>query len=237
MNIWVFLPLLLVGLGTLIAGAVSMVMGRRRHPIMLPIGGAIIAGAVVAGALIPDGANAEASSVRSQPAQFAFSYPAEAEELDAQDFLLEGNGPAGESLTVLRNGETLNSITVAADNRWSYYVQAPAVGEYEFEIKSPSESLKRKVIVKQGLISASNAQCPCRLRILTNEKQNIANATVTLFKDGVEVAQGTAPFVFSNLETGQYTYTVVAEGFSAVENKAAETPKNKNISVYLDPQK
>jgi hypothetical protein len=138
---------------------------------------------------------------------------------------------------VLRNGETLNTITVAADNRWSYYVQAPAVGEYEFEIKSPSESLKRKVIVKQGLTTASNAQCPCRLRIITNEKQNISNATVTLFKDGIEVAQGMAPFVFNNLETGQYTYTVVAEGFTTAENKAAETPKNKNISVYLDPQK
>jgi hypothetical protein len=238
MNIWVFLPLLLVGLGTLIAGAVSMVMGRRRRPIMLPIGGAIIAGAVAAGALIPDGSSAQASVSETTPAgQFAFLYPTEAEELDAQDFILEGTGVAGESLEVLRNGEALGPITVAADNKWSYYVQKPTVGDYEFEIKSATESLKRKVVVKQGLTTASNAQCPCRLRIITNEKQNIVGATVTLFKDGTEVARGTAPYVFSNLEAGAYTYSVTAEGFVAAENKAVETPKNKNISVYLNPQR
>jgi hypothetical protein len=241
MNIWVFLPLLLVGLGTLVAGAVSMVMGRRRRPIMLPIGGVIIAGAVAAGALIPDGSSAEASA--TQPAQFAFLYPAESETLDAQDFILEGTGIAGESLEILANGTPLSTVNVGDDNKWSYYIAKPNVGDYEFEVKSPSQptNLKRKVIVQQGVATASNAQCPCRLRFVVDDRQDVIGAVVTLFKDGTEIKKGNLPLVFDNLEAATYTYTVEAPGKlkvdSAAKNKNPVTPKNKNISVYLDNDK
>ncbi len=228
MNVFVFLPLLLLGLGTLVAGAVSMSMGRKRKPIMIAIGGAMLGLAAAAGVLIPSG-EAEAKSA------YAFSYPSEAEALDAQDFILEGTGVAGSNLEVLKNGVADGNIGVDANGAWSYYVPTQPVGEYEFEIKAPDgSSIKRKISVTQGLSTASNAQCPCRVRVSAETAgKEAVNATVVLFKDGVEVRRGVTPFLFGNLETGNYTYSLEAEGFKIFSNGEAQTPKNKNLLVYM----
>lgn len=227
MNVFVFLPLLLLGLGTLVAGAVSMSMGRKRKPIMIAIGGALIGLAAAAGVLIPSG-NAATSA-------FAFAYPAESEALDAQDFILEGTGLAGSNLEVLKNGAFDGNIGVDANGQWSYYVPTQPVGQYEFEVKAPDgSSIKRKISVAQGLSSASNAKCPCRVRVSAETAGKApVNATVILFKDGVEVRRGTTPFLFGNLETGDYTYSLEAEGFKTFNNGKAQAPKNKNLLVYL----
>jgi hypothetical protein len=92
--------------------------------------------------------------------------------------------------------------------------------------------------VQEGLTTASNAQCPCRLRI-TNDinQQNITDATVLLFKDGTEIARGTAPFIFSDLSAGEYTYALEAPGYVTSEPAPASLPKNKNLSAYLEPQR
>ena len=84
---------------------------------------------------------------------------------------------------------------------------------------------------------ASNAKCPCRLRITSLEKQNIQDAAITLFKDGQVVEVGSDPQVFGNLTEGEYTYTVTAPGFETYSSGKASAPKNKNISVYLKPVK
>ena len=194
MNTMMFLPLLLLGLGTLVAGAVSMSMGRKRKPIMIAIGGGLLGLAAAAGVLIPSG--------NTTTSGFAFAYPSEAEALDAQDFILEGTALAGSNLEVLKNGAFDGNIGVDSSGQWSYYVPTQPVGEYEFEVKAPDgSSIKRKISVAQGLSSASNAKCPCRVRIgaFTNGKVPV-NATVVLFKDGVEVRRGTTPFLFGNLE-------------------------------------
>jgi hypothetical protein len=227
MNVFVFLPLLLLGLGTLVAGAVSMSMGRKRKPLMLAIGGGIIGLAAAAGVLVPSG-NAATSG-------FAFSYPNESEALDAQDFILEGTGVAGSNLEVLKNGALDGNIGVDTNGQWSYYVPTQPVGEYEFEIKAPDgTSIKRKISVAQGLSNASNAKCPCRVRVSAETAGKApVNATVILFRDGVEIRRGITPFLFGNLETGNYTYTLEAEGFKTFNNGKAETPKNKNLLVYL----
>jgi hypothetical protein len=235
MNVLIFLPLLLVGLGVLVAGAISMTMGRKRRPLMLAIGGGLIGLAAAAGVLVPSGGE---TAQAAPTGAFAFSYPAEAEALDAQDFILEGTGTAGSSLEVLKNGTLEGSTTVDASGAWSYYIPQQPVGEYEFEVKAPDgSSIKRKISVAQGLTTASNAQCPCRVRIgaFTNGRVPV-NATVILYKDGVEVKRGTTPFLFGNLETGDYTYTIEAEGFKTFTNGKAQTPKNKNLLAYIQKQ-
>ncbi len=238
MNVLMFLPLLLLGLGTLVAGAVSMSMGRKRKPIMIAIGGGLIGLAAAAGVLIPDGSATAATPTTTPNASagvMAFLYPAEAEELNAQDFILEGTGVTGENLEIYKNGVLEGTTSADANSKWSFYVPTPAVGEYEFEVKAADgSSIKRKVIVKQGLTTASNAQCPCRVRVsaFTNGKVAV-NGTVILSKDGVEVARGTTPNVFEGLAAGSYTYSIEAEGFQTFNAGKIETPKNKNIPVYL----
>ncbi len=228
MNVLMFLPLLLLGLGTLVAGAVSMSMGRKRKPIMIAIGGGLIGLAAAAGVLIPSSSTATSA--------FAFAYPNESEALDAQDFILEGRGLAGTNLEVLKNGALDGSIGVDGSGQWSYYVPTQPVGEYEFEVKAPDgTSIKRKISVAQGLSNASNAKCPCRVRVLAETAGKApVNATVILYKDGVEVRRGTTPFLFGNLETGDYTYSLEATGFKAFNDGKAQTPKNKNLLVYLE---
>ncbi|MFN3266137.1 MAG: hypothetical protein ACK41E_04780 [Deinococcales bacterium] len=234
MNIFVFLPLLLVGLGILVAGAISMSMGRKRRPLMLAIGGGLIGLAAAAGALVPTG-----DAVAATPkGGFAFLYPAEAEALDAQDFILEGTGVAGSTLEVFKNGVAEGKTTVDASGAWSYYVPQQPVGEYQFEVKAPDgNSIKRKLSVQQGLISASNAKCPCRVRIgaFTNGRLPVLGEVI-LFKDGKEVARANTSAVIGKLEPGEYTYSVLASGYKPFEDGKLQTPKNKNILVYLPRQ-
>jgi hypothetical protein len=235
MNTLMFLPLLLLGLGSIVAGAISMSMGRKRRPIYLAIGGGLIGLAAAAGVLIP----ASGETAQAAPAgAFAFAYPQEAEALDAQDFILEGTGAAGTSLEVLKNGAPDGSTTVDSSGGWSYYIPRQAVGEYEFEIKAPDgSSIKRKISVQQGLTTASNAQCPCRLRVSAETAGKLpVNATVILFKDGVEVKRGITPFLFGNLEAGEYTYSIEGEGFKTFTGGKAQTPKNKNLLPYIEKQ-
>ncbi len=232
MNIMMFLPLLLLGLGTLVAGAVSMSMGRKRKPIMIAIGGSLIGLAAAAGVLIPSG---NATAANASATVMAFTYPAQAEALDAQDFILEGTGVTGENLEIYKNGVLEGTTSSDAKSQWSFYVPSPAVGEYEFEVRAADgSSIKRKISVQQGLSSASNAKCPCRVRVsaFTNGKVAV-NGTVILSKDGVEVARGITPFLFGNLENGDYTYSLEAEGFKTFSNGKAQTPKNKNLLVYV----
>ncbi len=235
MSLW-FLLFLLLGIGVLVYGAVMFAFGKRRNAgITFGIAAILLGISAPIGVLIGDGAPVTASSVAT--GGLAFSYPAQAEKLDAQDFLLTGTAKPLEPLEVLQNGVSLGSIAAGADGAWSYYVQKPAAGEYEFEVKSVTTSIKRQISVQQGLLSASNAQCPCQLRIVSNITQNIPEAKAVLFKDGVEVASGVAPMVFRDLAAGDYTYTLEAAGFVTSKPAAASLPKNKNLSAYLEKQK
>ena len=237
MSLWFLVPLML-GLTIVLYGATAFTTGRRRNAGLILASGAILMGlSAPMGALIGDSAPVIASSSAASTGGLAFSYPAEAERLDAQDYLLTGNAKPLEPLEVLQNGVSLGSIAVGADGAWSYYVAKPAVGEYEFEVKGATGSIKRQISVQQGLTSASNAQCPCQLRIVSNIAQNIPNAKAVLYKDGVEVVTGIAPVVFKDLTAGDYTYTLEAAGFVTSKPAAATLPKNKNLSAYLEKQK
>jgi hypothetical protein len=241
MSLW-FLPILLLGVALLTYGGVMYAFGKRRSVgLIFGTAGVLMGLSAPIGVLIGDGSattpTTEASAPTAPSSALAFTYPTAGEALDAQDYLLEGTGPAGETLEISRNGEALGNLTVGANNTWSYYVQAPQTGEYDYEIRGSSGSANLKLSVQQGLTTASNAQCPCRLRIVTNERQTVSDATAVLFKDGTEIARGTAPFIFTNLEAGEYTFTLEAAGFKTFETGKASLPKNKNISAYLEPQR
>lgn len=236
MSLW-FLLFLMLGIGVLVYGAVMFAFGKRRNAGLIFGLGAILMGiSAPIGVLIGDGAPVVASSAAAT-AGLAFSYPAEAEKLDAQDYLLTGTAAPIEPLEVLQNGVSLGSIAAGADGTWSYYVQKPTVGEYTYEVKGATGSIERQISVQQGLTTASNAQCPCQLRIVSDINQNIPNAKAVLYKDGTEVATGIAPLVFRDLVAGEYTYTLEADGFVTSAASKATLPKNKSLSAYLEKAK
>ena len=197
-----------------------------------------LAGAMAAGQTIEAGMTSGADTMKAMTAGgLAFTYPAEAEQLDAQDFLIQGTGEAGQSLELLEGENKLGDLVVDADGKWASLISKPSEGDHSYEIREAGAATGTgkmlKVNVAMGRTTASNAQCPCSLRILTNEKQNISAGAVTLFKDGTKVADGSSPQVFSGLEAGDYTYSVEASGYQAFTTGKASVPLNKNISVYL----
>jgi hypothetical protein len=188
------------------------------------IAGAMVAGQTIASTMTAGG--------------LAFSYPAEAEQLDAQDFLIQGMGEPGKAFELLEGETKLSDLNVGADGKWASLISKPSEGDHSYEIREPGavagSGKMLKVNVGAGRTTASNAQCPCSLRIATNDAQSVSDAKVTLFKDGAKVAEGTSPQVFSGLEGGDYTYSVEAGGFKAFTTGTASLPKNKNFSVYLE---
>ncbi len=171
----------------------------------------------------------------------AFNYPTNNEVLDAQQYILNGTGKPGAILDVMRDGVKIGETTVGADGKWSYAVQDAGTkpGTYKYEIRGSGEATGQTltVVVKEGQTDASNAKCPCKLRIFTLEKQNIQGATVTLLKDGNTFKEGTSPQLFEDLDAGDYTYTVSAPGYASFETGKATLPRNKAFSVYLKPSK
>ncbi len=177
-----------------------------------------------------------------------FDYPAENEQLDAKDYTLTGTGKVGEQLQIWQTGtsgtQKFQTIVVGADGRWNSYVPitnpGTKPGTYTYSLRKPGSTdaiAQRTVIVKEGLTEASNATCPCRLRIFTNLKQNIRGSTITLFKDGKRVEVGTVDTLFANLSAGQYTYSVSAPSYEPYTAGKATLPTNKNFEVYLTPKK
>jgi K(+)-stimulated pyrophosphate-energized sodium pump len=187
------------------------------------------------------GAMAAAQSIESGAVAGApvlgFTYPAEAEQLDAQDFLLQGSGIPGKSLELFEADKMLGGFNVGPDGKWASLVSKPGIGDHRYEIREAGSSAGSgkmlMVNVGAGRTTASNAKCPCSVRILTLEKQNIAGGKVTLFKDGSQVAEGASPQVFSGLAEGEYTYSVEAAGYQPFTTGKASVPLNKNISVYM----
>jgi hypothetical protein len=178
----------------------------------------------------------------------AFDYPGDNEQLNAQDYALSGTGKPGDRFEIWQTTPSgtlkLETVAVGADGRWNSYVPTtnPGTkpGTYSFELRQPGSAnaiVKRTVIVKAGLTEASNAKCPCRLRIFTNRKENLTGSTITLFSDGKRVDAGTGDKLFTGLSAGQYTYSVTAPGYETFTAGKATLPKNKNFEVYLKPKK
>jgi hypothetical protein len=178
-----------------------------------------------------------------------FLTPNDNEVLDAQSYVLEGTGTPGDTLEVWQSSPNnpagqYDTVTVAQNGQWSYVVTGAkagtAPGTYTYELRKPGSSdalVKRTVVVKAGQTQASNAKCPCKLHIFTNRKQNIAESTITLLKDGKAVDTGSVDKLFADLTEGDYTYTVSAPGFEDFTLGKAQLPRNKNFEVYLKPKR
>jgi hypothetical protein len=193
-------------------------------------------------------ATATAPAMMTEGAGFAnFLTPNDNEVLDAQSYVLEGTGTPGDTLEVWQStpenpAGQYDTVTVAQNGQWSSVVTGAkpgtAPGTYTYEIRKPGSSdalVKRTVVVKAGQTQASNAKCPCKLRIFTLRKQNIADSTITLLKDGKAVDTGSVDKLFADLTEGDYTYTVSAPGFEDYTAGTAKLPRNKNFEVYLKP--
>jgi hypothetical protein len=193
-------------------------------------------------------ATATAPAMMTEGAGFAnFLTPNDNEVLDAQSYVLEGTGTPGDTLEVWQStpenpAGQYDTVTVAQNGQWSSVVTGAkagtAPGTYTYELRKPGSSdalVKRTVVVKAGQTQASNAKCPCKLRIFTNRKQNIPASTITLLKDGQAVDTGSIDKLFADLTEGDYTYTVSAPGFEDFTLGKAQLPRNKNFEVYLNP--
>ena len=245
--LWLFIAL--IGLGVLCWTVVQYALNRKRRKGAAPLmgAGALIFGlgmalsaALPSGLEIPGGSMTHMGAMKSEVGGLGFTSPFELEKLDLQDYLLTGTGKPGETLELFEGENKLGEFTVGKDGIWSWPIGGALVteGNHTYELRAVGGTGSGKLLtvnVAKDRPTASNAKCPCRLRITSLEKQNIQDAAITLFKDGQVVEIGSDPQVFGNLQEGEYTYSVTAPGFETFSSGKASAPKNKNISVYLKP--
>ena len=246
-----WLLIALIGLGALGWAITQYVQTRERRKgaaalmgfgALLAILGVALSAALPNGLEIPGGSMTHMGAMKGEAmVGGSFTSPFELEKLDLQDYLLTGTGKPGETLELFEGENKLGEFTVGKDGTWSWPIGGALVteGDHTYELRAiggtAGSGKLLNVNVAKDRPTASNAKCPCRLRITSLEKQNIQDAAITLYKDGKVVEVGADPQVFGNLEEGEYTYTVTAPGFETFSSGKASAPKNKNISVYLKP--
>jgi hypothetical protein len=244
-----WLIIALMGLALLAWAIVQYVQTRERRkglaPLMglgalLAISGVALSAALPNGLEIPGGSMTHMGAMKAEVGGMGFT---SLEKLDLQDYLVTGTGTPGATLGLFEGENKLGQFTVGRDGTWSWPIGGALVteGDHTYELRTVAGAAgSGKLLtfnVAKDRPTASNAKCPCRLRIASLEKQNIQDAAITLFKDGKILEVGADPQVFGNLEEGDYTYTVTAPGFEPYSSGKASAPKNKNISVYLKPVK
>ena len=247
-----WLLIALIGFGLLGWAITQYVQTRERRKgsaalmgfgALLAILGVALSAALPNGLEVPGGSMTHMGAMKGDAMVegVGFTSPFELEKLDLQDYLLTGTGTAGEELELFEGENKLGQFTVGKDGTWSWPIGGALVteGDHTYELRAVGGAAGSgkllRVNVAKDRPTASNAKCPCRLRITSLEKQNIQDAAITLFKDGQVVEVGSDPQVFGNLQEGEYTYTVTAAGFETYSSGKASAPKNKNISVYLKP--
>ena len=251
-----WLIIALIGLAVLVWAIMQYVQTRTRRkgaaPLLgfgalLAILGVALSAALPNGLEIPGGSMTHMGAMKGEAHSsemsggLGFTSPFELEKLDLQDYLLTGVGKPGETLELYEGVNKLGEFTVGKDGTWSWPIAGALVteGDHTYELRALGNAAGSgkllTVNVAKDRPTASNAKCPCRLRITSLEKQNIKDAAITLFKDGKVIEVGADPQVFGNLAEGEYTYSVTAPGFETFSSGKARAPKNKNISVYLKP--
>ncbi len=150
-------------------------------------------------------------------------------------FTLRGTGKPGEELEVFDGTKSLGRATVAADGSWSFGVDAPSPGDHDYSVvgSSGSSSLLTLNIAEKG---KSGPACPCKLRFsFTNPKT--LDAKVTLLQNTTNLGgkEGAAAN-WLNMPSGEYSYSVERVGYGTFNGKVS-LPKNRAISVYLNPVK
>ena len=162
-------------------------------------------------------------------------------KIDANGFLpnapftLRGTGKPGEELEIFDGTKSLGRAMVAPDGTWSFGVDAPTPGDHDYSVvgSSGSSSLLTLNISEKG---KTGPACPCKLRFtLSNPKA--LDAKVTLVQDAKDLGNKLGTDAnWLNMPSGEYNYTVERPGYGTFNGKAS-LPKNRSISVYLNPIK
>ena len=165
--------------------------------------------------------------------------------LAADEFALAGLAPANSKLEILEAGKLLGSTTVAADGQWTYKVTPTGTGDIDYLVRPEGKQTGALYTLNVAPKGATAPVCPCKLRfILTNPKTQAATVTLTGSSVTPQPVSAIIPFKgktatmvsFIGVEAGEYTYSVAQTGFTTF-GKIANLPKNRTISVYLNPAK
>jgi hypothetical protein len=157
--------------------------------------------------------------------------------LPSAPFTLAGRGPNGAKLEVLEGEKVLGTVDADANGFWNYGVTPTGFGDIDYTVRPVGSSAGALYTLNIAQAGATGPVCPCKLRInMTNAKARDAKITLT-GTNNQDLEDRTGPLgAWANLEAGRYTYTVEKPGFAAF-TKVAELPKNRSISVYLNPQR
>ncbi len=159
-------------------------------------------------------------------------------------FQLTGTGTAGEILEVYDGATKIGSTTVGADGAYSFTVTPTSAGDHDYSVRKSGSASGPVVTLNIAQTGANEAACPCKLRfILVNAAAQDAqisltgssvpkSVTSTVFFKGKPVRE----IAYPALPAGSFAFTVAQSGFKPVRGNAAP-PKNRAITVYLDPQK
>ena len=150
-------------------------------------------------------------------------------------FKLAGKGKPGEELEIFDGATSLGRVLVAPDGTWSFNVVPTAAGDHDYSVvgASGSSQILTLNIAEKG---KTGPACPCKLRItMTNPKT--LGAKVSLVQDTKALGDKTGTAAnWPNLPSGEYSYTVELVGYGTFTGKAS-LPKNRAISVYINPKK
>ncbi len=165
--------------------------------------------------------------------------------LAAEEFTISGLAPAGTKLEILEGGKKIGDVTAGADGLWSYLVKPNGNGDIDYLVRSVGKEAGALYTLNIAPKGATSAVCPCKLRfILTNPKAQAANVSLKGSSSTPEPVSAFIPFKgktatmvsFIGVAAGDYTYNVEQAGFISF-GKTASLPKNRTISVYLNPVK
>jgi hypothetical protein len=160
-------------------------------------------------------------------------------------FLLTGTSTAGDNLEVYDGSSLIGKTTAGADGNWFFNVDPAGVGDRDYSVWKAGSSSGPFVTLNIAEKNGTTAACPCKLRfILVNPAAQ--DAQITLTGPGTIPASSAQTISFQGktvreisypaLPAGSFDFTVAQSSFKPVRGNAAP-PKNRAITVYLDPQK
>jgi hypothetical protein len=160
-------------------------------------------------------------------------------------FLLTGTATAGETLEIFDGSTSVGKTVVGPDGRWSFTVDPSGPGDRDYSVRKSGSSSGAVLTLNIAEENGTTAACPCKLRfIMTNPRAQ--NAQITLTGAGTIPASQTRSVLFRgrtvqeisypNLEAGDFTFAITQSGFRAVNGRASP-PRNRALTVYLDPQR
>ncbi len=150
-------------------------------------------------------------------------------------FTLRGTGKPGEELEISDGALSLGRAMVAPDGTWSFGVDAPSQGDHDYSVVG-SSGLSTAMTLNIAEKGKTGPACPCKLRFSFTNPQTL-DAKVTLVQDAKNLGNKTgAAANWLKMPAGDYSYTVERPGYGTFNGKAS-LPKNRSISVYLNPQK